>query len=201
MRQVALSLTIIALALPFFAGAPAHALDPRTWVSGTGDDGNPCSRTAPCKTFATAIAKTASGGEINCLDPGSFGGVNIRKAITISCEAGTAGVQGTPLPGIFVFAGAGEVVTLRGLDIDGQVDSGVGIGIVTAKEVHIENCSIRNFRGNAIAGGIWIVGSLLLSWYVANFGTYNKTYGSPSVPTFARNYGISGSPQARQPNV
>jgi membrane protein len=32
--------------------------------------------------------------------------------------------------------------------------------------------------GSAIAGGIWIVGSLLLSWYVANFGTYNATYGS-----------------------
>jgi membrane protein len=32
--------------------------------------------------------------------------------------------------------------------------------------------------GSAIAGGIWIIGSLLLSWYVGNFGTYNATYGS-----------------------
>ena len=32
--------------------------------------------------------------------------------------------------------------------------------------------------GSAIAAGIWIGGSLLLSWYVANFGSYNATYGS-----------------------
>jgi len=37
--------------------------------SGVGDDANPCSRTAPCKTFAGAISKTAAAGEINCLDP------------------------------------------------------------------------------------------------------------------------------------
>ncbi len=143
--------------MPFFAAAPARALDARTWVSGTGDDGNPCSRTAPCKTFATAIAKTASGGEINCLDPGSFGGVNIRKAITISCEAGTAGVQGTPISGIFVFAGAGEVVTLHGLDIDGQGTGVSGISILAAKAVHVEKCTIRNFHAfDGSAAGIFL---------------------------------------------
>lgn len=58
----------------------------RTWVSGVGDDANPCSRTAPCKTFAGAISKTATGGIINCLDPGGFGAVTITKSITIDCE-------------------------------------------------------------------------------------------------------------------
>ena len=58
----------------------------RTWVSGVGDDVNPCSRTAPCKTFAGAISKTATGGEINCLDPGGFGAVTITKSIQILCE-------------------------------------------------------------------------------------------------------------------
>src|SRR5450432_4611391 len=71
---------------------PAHAQASRTWISGVGDDANPCSRTAPCKTFAGAISKTAAGGEIDCLDPGGFGVVTITKAMTISCEAGTAGV-------------------------------------------------------------------------------------------------------------
>jgi membrane protein len=32
--------------------------------------------------------------------------------------------------------------------------------------------------GSAIAGLVWIVGSILFSWYVASFGSYNKTYGS-----------------------
>ncbi len=68
----------------------AHAQASRTWVSGVGDDVNPCSRTAPCKTFAGAISKTAAGGEIDCLDPGGFGAVTITKAITLNCE-GTLG--------------------------------------------------------------------------------------------------------------
>ena len=88
-------------ALPFMAvgsfaaslcvlAAPAQAQATRTWVSGVGDDVNPCSRTAPCKTFAGAISKTAAGGEINCLDPGGFGTVTITKSITIDCT-GTIG--------------------------------------------------------------------------------------------------------------
>ena len=65
---------------------PAQAQASRTWVSGVGDDANPCSRTAPCKTFAGAISKTAVNGEINCLDPGGFGAVTITKSITIDCH-------------------------------------------------------------------------------------------------------------------
>ena len=71
-------------------GGSAQAQATRTWVSGVGDDANPCSRTAPCKTFAGAISKTAANGEINCLDPGGFGTVTITKSITIDC-AGTLG--------------------------------------------------------------------------------------------------------------
>src|ERR1700744_1393105 len=64
----------------------------RTWVSGVGDDANPCSRTAPCKTFAGAISKTATAGEINVLDPGGFGALTITKAITIDATGVEAGV-------------------------------------------------------------------------------------------------------------
>src|SRR5438477_3797204 len=56
----------LGMLIPHFAFAQAT----RTWVSGVGDDVNPCSRTAPCKTFAGAISKTAGGGEIDVLDPG-----------------------------------------------------------------------------------------------------------------------------------
>jgi hypothetical protein len=73
MRRFALLTLAVGLLLPALASAPAHAQATRTWVSGVGDDANPCSRTAPCKTFAGAISKTAAAGEINCLDPGGFG--------------------------------------------------------------------------------------------------------------------------------
>src|SRR5438067_3979352 len=82
---------VLAIAfLTIVATSPAYAQATRTWVSGVGDDANPCSRTAPCKTFAGAISKTAAGGEINCLDPGGFGAVTITKSISIDCS-GTFG--------------------------------------------------------------------------------------------------------------
>src|ERR1700736_3981091 len=87
MRKMTLALAILGTTLlPALYTAPAHAQATRTWVSGVGDDANPCSRTAPCKTFAGAISKTAPGGEIDCLDPGGFGAVTITKAINIDCR-------------------------------------------------------------------------------------------------------------------
>src|SRR3954471_20009561 len=87
---------------------PAFAQATRTWVSGVGDDVNPCSRTAPCKTFAGAISKTANGGEINCLDPGGFGAVTINKSLVIDCHGVAGGV---------LFAGATTGVTVSGTNI------------------------------------------------------------------------------------
>src|ERR1041384_3149945 len=92
----------------------------RTWVSGVGDDANPCSRTAPCKTFAGAISKTAAGGEIDALDPAGYGAVTITKAMTIDGGGGQGAsglVAGTN--GIAVQAGASDVVILRNLRING----------------------------------------------------------------------------------
>src|ERR1700755_3185439 len=76
---------------------PAAAQATRTWISGVGDDVNPCSRTAPCKTFAGAISKTAAGGEIDCLDPGGFGAVTVVKSITLDCGGGPGGQVGAIL--------------------------------------------------------------------------------------------------------
>src|ERR1700690_1290088 len=73
------------LAIMLYA-APANAQATRTWVSGVGDDANPCSRTAPCKTFAGAISKTLAAGEIDCLDPGGFGALTITKSLTIEAD-------------------------------------------------------------------------------------------------------------------
>src|SRR5205807_5391143 len=84
MNKFRLTINVLAIAAFMLAVASmAQAQATRTWVSGVGDDVNPCSRTAPCKTFAGAISKTAIGGEINCIDSGGFGSVTITKAITI----------------------------------------------------------------------------------------------------------------------
>jgi hypothetical protein len=105
---------IIAAVMLLLGCGTAAAQATRTWVSGVGDDANPCSRTAPCKTFAGAISKTAVAGEINCLDPGGFGAVTITKAITISCEAGTAGVLVSGTNGIVVNVSSADIVQLTG---------------------------------------------------------------------------------------
>lgn len=124
---------------------PAFAQATRTWVSGVGDDVNPCSRTAPCKTFAGAISKTAAGGEINCLDPGGFGAVTINKSLTIDCHFTEGGVLAAG-NGIVVNAASTDVVVLRGLDIFGVSPPSNGVRILVAQAVHIEDCVIRRFN-------------------------------------------------------
>src|SRR5215813_9689606 len=125
-----------------FQLAPSHAQATRTWVSGLGDDANPCSRTAPCKTFAGAISKTAAGGEINCLDPGGFGALTITKAITVACESVEAGVLVAGTNGIVVSAGANDAVVLRGLDFVGFGTGLSGIRFNTGATLIVEKCTI-----------------------------------------------------------
>src|SRR5258708_3742858 len=119
----------------------------RTWVSGVGDDANPCSRTAPCKTFAGAISKTASGGEIDALDPGGFGAVTITKPITIDGGGGqVASVLVSGTNGIVVTSGTGNVI-LRNLRINGLNRSGInGIHWISGASLHVEHCVILRSR-------------------------------------------------------
>jgi hypothetical protein len=129
----------------------ANAQATRTWVSGVGDDANPCSRTAPCKTFAGAISKTAAGGEINCLDPGGYGAVTITKSIMIACEMGTAGVLVSGTNGIIVNAGVNDVVFLKGLDFNGLGTGLSGIRFLAGKGLTVTDCVIRGFTVNGIS--------------------------------------------------
>src|ERR1041385_8688857 len=110
-------------------GTLAQAQATRTWVSGVGDDANPCSRTAPCKTFAGAISKTAAGGEISVMDAGGYGSVTITKAITINGEGTQASILAGGGVGITVAAGAADQVILRNLMINGAGGGTSGIVI------------------------------------------------------------------------
>jgi hypothetical protein len=141
---------LLAFLVLLTVSAAAQAQATRTWVSGTGDDANPCSRTAPCKTFAGAISKTAANGEINVLDPGGFGAVTITKSITISSEGFEAGVLVSGTNGIFVNAGTTAVVVLRGLDIEGLGTGLAGIKVLSVGVLHVEKCIINNFTQKGI---------------------------------------------------
>ena len=147
---------ILAALLVMFALAatPAMAQATRTWVSGVGDDANPCSRTAPCKTFAGAISKTAAGGEINTLDPGGFGAVTITKSITIRSDHVEAGVLVSGTNGIVINAAATDRVVLMGLDIDGLGTGLNGVNVIQAGEVLIRDCNIHNFQSGGTGVGV-----------------------------------------------
>jgi hypothetical protein len=145
MRTLA-ALAAFATTVLLFA-APASAQATRTWVSGVGDDANPCSRTAPCKTFAGAISKTATAGEIDCLDPGGFGALTITKSITIDCSA-AGNIGGVLVSGTngFVVAG-GTQVQLIGLDFNGTTTGLNGV-LVNASSVNVSiiDCLIYEFN-------------------------------------------------------
>jgi hypothetical protein len=146
--------------------SPAFAQATRTWVSGVGDDVNPCSRTAPCKTFAGAISKTAAGGEINCLDPAGYGAVTITKALTIDCHFTEGGVLAGG-NGIVVNAAATDVVVLRGLDIFGVNPPTHGVRIIAGGAVHIEDCVIRRFN-SANSYGVSFQPSATTNLFITN---------------------------------
>lgn len=155
---------IAVLGLSAIHSAPGMAQATRTWVSGVGDDVNPCSRTAPCKTFAGAISKTAAGGEINCLDPGGFGTLTIVKSITVDCT-GTfgSGLNSGGVNGFVVNDSASATprtanVVLRGLTINGAgVSPGLnGIRFISGRSLVLQDIFIQNQRG---ANGISIAPS------------------------------------------
>src|SRR5437867_4481893 len=129
----------------FFAGT-AHAQATRTWVSGVGDDANPCSRTAPCKTFAGAISKTGDHGEIDALDPGGFGTVTVTFGVTIDGAGTLASIAASGTSGVNVTAPAGWTVVLRNLTINGVGTGITGVNITGAADVHLEHVEIAGFQ-------------------------------------------------------
>jgi hypothetical protein len=144
MRRIALFAIALGFIAPLLAAAPANAQATRTWVSGVGDDANPCSRTAPCKTFAGAISKTAASGEINCLDPAGYGAVTITKSISIICYHTLGGILSAGTTGVIINALSSDRVILKGLDING-VNTGVsGIRVLSVGALTVEDTTIAN---------------------------------------------------------
>ncbi len=171
MNKFRFTINAVAIAIFMIAFASmAQAQATRTWVSGVGDDVNPCSRTAPCKTFAGAISKTAAGGEIDCLDPGGFGTVTITKAMTIDGTTGQGfgSILASGTNGVIVNAPAPARITLRNLYINGTnqaVSPGVnGIRYLQGEALIVQNCYIFGFNTHGIdAGSLTGSGQLIVS--------------------------------------
>jgi hypothetical protein len=146
--------TSLFIAITVFVTSVARGQATRTWVSGVGDDVNPCSRTAPCKTFAGAISKTATGGEINALDPGGFGAVTITKSITIDGTGNLSSILAAQVTGIIINitnpSDTAKSVRIRGLTINGAGTGIHGIRVIAADKVSIEDCVIDGFNTNGL---------------------------------------------------
>jgi hypothetical protein len=160
MRRIALFTLLAVFLAPLLMSAPAHAQASRTWVSGLiGDDTNPCSRTAPCKTFAAAISVTDTNGEINCTDPGGYGTLTITKSITIDCTGSFGSILSSGVNSITINLTATPdplaSVVLRGLSLNGTgggAQSGLkGVSILSASVVTLENVVIMNHAQQGVA--------------------------------------------------
>ena len=135
---------LIALVALLMAGA-VSAQATRTWVSGVGDDVNPCSRTAPCKTFAGAISKTAAGGEISVLDPGGFGSLTITKSITLQGDGDLASILNSNTSGVIVNCPTACTVGLRNIRLNGAGTTigTFGVRVLAATKVTLEDVVIE----------------------------------------------------------
>jgi len=155
-RMIVMLATTFAATMLFAAPASAQTL--RAWVSGVGDDINPCSRTAPCKTFQGALSRTGVGGEINCLDPGGFGAVTITQSVSIICDGiQQAGILTSGANGVTINVPPGSFVTLSGLFIDGSRNTGFspgtnGVSIIQGGTVSIRNSTITGFGDTSGSG-------------------------------------------------
>jgi hypothetical protein len=147
---------VFAFTLLFLSGVQAQAI--RTWVSGVGDDSNSCSFTTPCRTFAGAISKTATGGEITVKDAGAFGTVVIRKSITIDGTGVPASILANQATGITIdipretgqIRIIPRIVRIRGLSINGAGSGNIGINVIAANKVTVEDCVIDGFTKHGI---------------------------------------------------
>jgi Right handed beta helix region len=182
MNKLRFTFTAVAvMAFLVAVSSSAMAQATRTWVSGTGDDANPCSRTAPCKTFAGAISKTASPGEINAIDTGGYGAVTITKSIKIDGTGTFASVLFSGVNGVIVNAATTDTVVLRGISFNG---SGTTLGVdavkvLQAKQVTIEDCDIWKGSGS----GIEIAASANTNMTVRNTSVKDFTGGGLKVDT------------------
>ena len=140
----ALAFTVVSLALASIAQAQV----PQTFVSAQqGNDANPCTVAAPCRTFTQALTQVQAGGVVTALDSGDYEPFDVRQSVTVQAAPGVyAGITNSLASAVSVGAGANDVVVLRGLTFIGTGgQQGQAVGFGSGKAVHVENCVIDGY--------------------------------------------------------
>ncbi|WP_223009088.1 hypothetical protein [Paenacidovorax monticola] len=203
MKEINMKTSFSKLGVPLFTtlmlglSSSVYAQATRTWVSGVGDDANPCSRTAPCKTFAGAISKTAAGGEIDVLDDGGYGSVNITKSITINGKGHIAGIlaSGAGINGIVINAASTDTVVLRGLSFLGTSGALNAVRYLAARYVVIEDCTIDGFANGinmltTVVNGRMDIRNVQMTNGTSTSGTYGIHIGGVNSVTTISNTSV-----------
>jgi hypothetical protein len=165
MKRLAV-LAVVALAIAVLNAAPAQALSTTTFVSGNGLDTNPCTHTAPCRSFAAAVLVTSPGGQVTMLDPAGYGPVTITHAISIVNDGdGEAGINdpGATEDAIMINAGPSDVINLRGLTLNGVGTGRFGIDFTSGGALNIQNCVIRDFSDGGVSATLSATGVFIMS--------------------------------------
>jgi len=151
MTRTAIGLAALALGLAsMLAALPAHAQPARVFVSGSGNDSNPCTVAAPCRSFQQAFNSVAAGGEIDVLDTAGYGPLDITHAVSIQGH-GMGSISGpNNANAITVNAGYSDTILLNGLLLDGSGNGLDGVDVITAGSVQILDCVIRHFAAYGI---------------------------------------------------
>ena len=150
-----------------FAGlSVASAQNDRSWVASNGSDSNGCGRSAPCRTFAHAIAVTNAGGEIDAVDSADYGPLVVDRSVVIDGGHNIAAINGYLASACDTIYDAtaicvtGQHVTLRNLSINGTFTSssftGISYGIIGAGGIlHVENVTVTatGHSGIVVAAG------------------------------------------------
>lgn len=175
MRYFILALSIGLLSLTASAA-------PLTYISSTGDDNNPCSRSAPCRTFAGGLSKTDANGDLIVLDSGIYGPLYINRSVRVTAigvHAGTGRPDGWfNTNAATVSIGPADVVVLRGLTMTG---GRAALDYTNGGTLHIEDCTIARgewgiaFRGT---GRLFVKDSIITNnLYVGILvGMYNCSW-------------------------
>jgi hypothetical protein len=126
---------------------PAGAQLFRAYVSGSGNDSNPCTLPQPCRLLPAALTAVASGGEIWMLDSANYNTteVDITKSVSILAVPGVVGSLVAPQGGLAVNVnGAGIAVSLRNLVIVPLGANGTGIAFNQGQSLTVAGCEIAN---------------------------------------------------------
>jgi hypothetical protein len=179
------------------AATLASAAFGQTFVSGTGIDTNPCTRTSPCATFQRAVNVTPYGGTVSVIDTGNYGAVVIQQEITIDGEGLGSILISTTASAVVIDVPATQSVRIRNLNlVTNSPSASVGINFVSGNQVVLDNVKVNGFPYGINVG---LSGGGYADLFIRNSTISDSTYGisimssGPSITAEISNTSIFGA--------